>query len=214
MKKLYVLNTLTATGIIAVIRSQTQKEAIKTSTACINGGIKGIEITFTTPGADNVIRELTSIYQKHNIIIGAGTVLDNITARIAILAGAKFIVSPFYDQNIAKLCNLYQTPYIPGCLTIKEIKQALESGVDIIKLFPGGTVQPSFIKKLKEPLPQVNIIPTGGINLENVGKWLKSGAIAVGVGESLTFPAKKGKYNEVSKYAQKFIEHIKKAKEE
>ena len=119
------------------------------------------------------------------MIIGAGTVLDAATARIAILAGAEFIVSPAFDKETAKLCNLYQIPYMPGCMTITEMTTAMQYGADIIKLFPGSAFGPSFVKAVKAPLPQANIMPTGGVSLDNMEEWFKNGVIAVGAGGKL-----------------------------
>lgn len=211
MNKVEVLNKIIKTGIIAVVRTDSKEEALKVAKACISGGIKAIEITFTVNGAEDTIRELSTEYQIQNkeAVIGAGTVLDSITARIAILAGAQFIVSPSFDEDTAKLCNLYQIPYIPGCLTITEAKEALEAGVDIIKLFPGSAVSPDYIKDIKGPLPQLNIIPTGGISLDNVERWMKNGCVAVGVGGNLTAPAVSGNYEEITENAKQYINKIK-----
>lgn len=214
MNKLNVLNKITSCGVVAVVRATSKKEALNISEACVKGGITGIEITFTVQGADQIISELVSAYQKNNnVVIGAGTVLDAITARIAILAGAEFIVSPSFDQETAELCNLYQIPYLPGCMTITEMKQALKSGVDIIKLFPGNTFGPDWIKGVKAPLPQVNIMPTGGVDLDNVEQWIKNGCVAVGVGGSLVAYAKTGEFEKITIDARKFVEKVQQARE-
>ncbi|WHY85066.1 bifunctional 4-hydroxy-2-oxoglutarate aldolase/2-dehydro-3-deoxy-phosphogluconate aldolase [Neobacillus novalis] len=213
MKKLNVLNSLTECGVVAVVRADTMEEAILISEACVKGGIAGIEITFTVPDAEAVLKELTSIYSNSKVVIGAGTVLDAQTARIAILAGAEFIVSPCFDVETAKLCNLYQIPYMPGCMTINEMKQALQYGADIIKLFPGNAYGPEFIKSVKAPLPQVNIMPTGGVSLDNVAEWIKNGCVAVGVGGNLVTPAKTGKYPQITEYASEYIKKVKEARE-
>ncbi|MCL6573817.1 MAG: bifunctional 2-keto-4-hydroxyglutarate aldolase/2-keto-3-deoxy-6-phosphogluconate aldolase, partial [Bacillus sp. (in: Bacteria)] len=164
MNKQNVLRKITECGVVAVVRANTKEEAVNISEACVKGGIQGIEVTFTVQGADEVIKELVSLYQNNNnVVIGAGTVLDSTTARIAILAGAQFVVSPCFDEQTAKLCNLYQVPYMPGCMTITEMKCALEAGVDIVKLFPGSAFGPEFVKSVKAPLPQLNIMPTGGV---------------------------------------------------
>ncbi len=140
MKKLQTLMRLTDGGVVAVVRANTKEEAINISSACIEGGISGIEITFTVAEADSVIKELAKMHKdSQEVVIGAGTVLDEATARLAILAGAQFVVSPAFDGSVAKLCNRYQIPYLPGCMTITEIVQALEAGVDMVKLFPGST---------------------------------------------------------------------------
>jgi 2-dehydro-3-deoxyphosphogluconate aldolase/(4S)-4-hydroxy-2-oxoglutarate aldolase len=213
MQKLNTLTKISKCGVVAVVRADSKEEAIKISEACVNGGIDGIEVTFTVQGADEVIKELVSIYDKNpNVVIGAGTVLDSATARIAILAGAQFVVSPAFDEQTATLCNLYQIPYMPGCMTITEMKKALEAGVDIVKLFPGNAFGPEFVKAVKAPLPQVNIMPTGGVNLDNVGEWIKNGCVAVGVGGNLVAPAKKGNFDEITAYAKQYVQKVQEAR--
>lgn len=200
-------------GVVAVVRADSKNEAILISDACVKGGITAIEITFTIQDAIEVIKELTTFYAENNaVVIGAGTVLDAETARIALLAGAQFIVSPCFDESTAKLCNLYQIPYMPGCLTITEMKHALEYGVDVIKLFPGDAVGPAFVKAVKAPLPQVNIMPTGGVSLDNVSQWIESGCIAVGVGGRLLAPAKTGDYEKITEYAIQYVDRVKEAR--
>src|SRR5690625_2980290 len=184
MRKIKTLTKLLDCGVVAVIRADSKEEAMETSKACVAGGIQGLEITFTVQGAEEAIRDLANEFAYDpDVIVGAGTVLDAITARIAILAGAEFIVSPTFDLETAELCNLYQIPYMPGCMTITEMKEALKAGVDIIKLFPGNTFGPEWIKSVKAPLPQVNIMPTGGVDLDNVDQWIKNGCVAVGRSE-------------------------------
>lgn len=197
-------------GVVAVIRAENINEAKRISNACIQGGINSIEITYTTPSATEIIKELSEEFYNQNLIIGAGTVLDVETARIAILAGAKYIVSPSFDKETAKLCNRYAIPYIPGCMTITEITRAIEFGCDIVKLFPGSAFGPDFIKAIKGPLPQVNIMPTGGVSLENIDEWIKNGVVAVGVGGKLAT----GPSEEITKTAKAFILKIKECKRE
>ena len=142
-----------------------------------------------------MIQELVALYQENpDVVIGAGTVLDATTARLAIVAGAEYIVSPSFDEETAKICNLYQVPYLPGCMTITEMKEALKSGADIIKLFPGSVYGPSVISAFKAPLPQLNIMPTGGVSLENMAEWFAAGVTAVGVGGNLLAPAATGDF--------------------
>lgn len=207
MKKYRVLKQIENTGIVAVIRAENSKKAIEITSACINGGISSIEITFTIPKAHKIIEDLDNEFND-TILIGAGTILDSETARIAILSGAKYIVSPSFDLETAKLCNRYQIPYMAGCMTINEIIKAMEAGTDVIKLFPGGIFGPSFIKSIKGPLPQTIIMPTGGVNLDNVTEWIENGCIAVGVGSFLTNGSKK----DITEKAKLFIEKIKKTK--
>ena len=184
----------------------------KIAEACKEGGIPAIEITFTVPYADEVIRELAKAYQDGSMIIGAGTVLDAATARIAILAGAQYVVSPCLDEETIKLCNRYQIPVMPGCVTIKEMVTAMELGADIIKVFPGDLVGPGYIKAVKGPLPQAPMMPTGGVSLDNVGEWIKNGCVAVGVGGSLTAGAKTGDYAEITAIAKQFVAKVKEAR--
>lgn len=205
MKKIEILKKIERAGIIAVIRGETAKEAIQSSEAILAGGIQGIEVTFTVPQAEQVIYELNQRYQEYSeVVLGAGTVLDATTARIAISAGAQFIVSPCFDKETAKLCNLYQIPYLPGCMTITEMKTALTYGADIIKLFPGSLSGPNAIKAFHGPLPTVDIMPTGGVNLENLHEWVAAGSIAVGVGGNLLAPAKDGNFDKMTALAKQY----------
>ena len=206
MKKVDILNRLKDAGVIAVIRADSSEKAIKTTNAVVDGGMRGLEITFTIPQADMVIRELVAAYKdRPDVVIGAGTVLDVTTARYAIMSGAEYIVSPCFDQETAELCNLYQIPYLPGCITISEMKIALKAGVDIIKLFPGSAFGPSIVSSYKAPMPQVNIMPTGGVSLDNMEEWFKQGVIAVGVGGNLLEPAKNEEYEKVTKMAKEYM---------
>lgn len=212
IEKLETLKKITDVGVVAVIRTENAEMAEKTSKACIEGGIPAIEVTFTVPGADKVITSLKAKFPKDQLIVGAGTVLDSETARIAILAGAEYIVSPGFDLETVKLCNRYQIPYMAGCMTITEMIKAMEAGADVIKLFPGDAFGPSMVKNIKAPLPQVPIMPTGGVSLENVEEWIKNGCIAVGVGGNLTAGAKTGNYDEVTRIAKLFVEKVKAAR--
>ena len=168
--------------VVAVVRGSSFEEAIAVSKAAISGGIHAIEVTYTTPQVRKVFEALI----EEDAVIGAGTVLDSETARDAILNGAQFIVSPNFDESIAKLCNRYSVPYFPGCMTIDEILRAVENGCDVIKLFPANQFHPSFIGSVNGPLPNVRVMPTGGISLKNAKEWLDAGAVAVGIGSDLT----------------------------
>ncbi len=212
MTKIEVLKKITDVGVVAVIRAENETDAKKISEACINGGISAIEVTFTTPGAEHVIKALGEEFGIDKLIVGAGTVLDSETARIAILNGAKYIVSPCFDLETAKLCNRYQIPYMPGCMTITEMVTAMEAGADVIKLFPGSAYGPGFIKAVKGPIPQIVIMPTGGVDINNVDQWIKNGCVAVGVGSQLTAPAKTGDYAGVTKLAKEFVAKVKEAR--
>ena len=205
LKKSKILKKITVIGIVAVVRSETIEEGIRISKACVEGGIPAIEVTYTVPGATEVIKALKEQFTSNELVIGAGTVLDAATARIAILAGSEFIVSPAFDEETAKLCNLYQVPYMPGCMTITEITKAMQYGADIVKLFPGSAFGPSFVKAVKAPLPQANIMPTGGVSLENIDEWFKNGVVAVGAGGKLA----SGSSEDIIATAKAFVEKIK-----
>lgn len=213
MKKFEVLNKIASVGVVAVVRAKNAEDAIKISAAAIKGGVPAIEVTFTVPGAELVIKELKNKFNDDELIVGAGTVLDAPTARVAILNGAEYIVSPGFDLDTAKLCNKYQIPYMPGCMTITEILTAMEAGCDIVKLFPGSLPGPSYVKSVRGPIPQANIMPTGGVSLANVGDWIRAGVVAVGTGSDLTGPAKTGDYEGVTKLAIKFVAAVKEARE-
>ena len=208
MKKYEVIQRIENVGVVAVVRAENSEKAKKIAIACMEGGIDSIEITFTVPGAQRVIEDLSAEFGAQ-LLVGAGTVLDSETARIAILSGANYIVSPAFDLDTAKLCNRYQIPYMPGCMTIKEMITAMEAGADVLKLFPGSIFGPDFIKAVKGPLPQAIIMPTGGVSIDNVDKWIKNGCIAVGIGGNLT----QGSSEEITKSAKEFVEKIKLARQ-
>ncbi|MEG0068612.1 MAG: bifunctional 2-keto-4-hydroxyglutarate aldolase/2-keto-3-deoxy-6-phosphogluconate aldolase [Cetobacterium sp.] len=210
LKKHKIIDSILKTGVVAVVRAENLDEAKRISNACIAGGVNAIEVTYTVPRATEVITELSKEFPGDDFIIGAGTVLDSETARLAILAGAKYIVSPGFDEDTAKLCNRYAIPYMPGCMTITEMIRATELGCDIIKLFPGSAFGPDFIKAVKAPLPHVNIMPTGGVSLDNVDIWIKNGVSAVGVGGKLAT----GTSHDITETAKAFVAKIKKVREE
>ncbi|MDI3480415.1 MAG: 2-dehydro-3-deoxyphosphogluconate aldolase / (4S)-4-hydroxy-2-oxoglutarate aldolase [Tepidanaerobacteraceae bacterium] len=212
MNKLKVMQRIMDCGIVAVVRADSPEQALKIAEAVKAGGVEAIEITMTVPGAIDVIRELKKAYPGGEILIGAGTVLDPETARAAMLAGAEFFVSPYFNPEMVKLCNRYQKVTMPGAMSIKEVVEVMESGADFVKLFPGSAFGPSMVKAILGPLPYAPIIPTGGVSLENVGEWIKAGCVAVGVGGELTKGAKKGNYAEVEVTAKKFVEAVKAAR--
>lgn len=209
LKKHEVLSKLLDQKLVAVVRGDSVEEAQEVSEACITGGVKGIELTFTLQGAEKVIENLSAAYKDdEDVVIGAGTVLDATTARIAILAGAQFIVSPGFDKETALLCNTYHVPYLPGCVTITEILTASKYGADVIKLFPGDLVGPDYIGAVKGPLPHVQLMPTGGVNEDNITDWFDKGAVAVGIGSNLTSLKKLGSLEAITEQAQKYVEKI------
>ena len=210
--KLQVLQKIMDVGIVAVVRADNSQQAVKIADACIAGGVAAIEITFTVPGAIDVIKELAAVYKDGEIIIGAGTVLDQETARAAILAGAQYVVTPSLNVETVRLCNRYQIPIMAGAQTVKEIAEVMESGADIVKLFPGETLGPNFVKAVKGPLPQAPLMPTGGVSLDNAAQWIKAGCVALGVGGNLTAGAKKGDYASIADIGRQFIKIIREAR--
>lgn len=203
MLKYQVLNRVRELGIVPVIRGNSKDEALGYCKALIDGGIDILEVTFTIPNALDVFKELKD-QLPDTATLGAGTVMDATTARLAILNGAKFIVSPGFSEEVAKMCNLYQVPYMPGCMTFTEMTKALEYGVDLIKLFPGSLPGPSYVKAIHGPLPQANIMPTGGVSLENIEDWFDAGVYAVGAGYNLV----KGSHDEIVEQSKKYLAKI------
>ncbi|HEY8803549.1 MAG TPA: bifunctional 4-hydroxy-2-oxoglutarate aldolase/2-dehydro-3-deoxy-phosphogluconate aldolase [Clostridium sp.] len=213
MKRIRIIQKISKYGIVAVIRASSKEEGVKIVDAVKKGGINAIEVTMTVPGAIDVIKELCEIYKDNEeVLIGAGTVLDPETARICILAGAKYIVSPSLNPETVMLCNRYRIAVMPGIMTVKEALEALELGVEVLKVFPGNAFGPSIISSLKGPLPHANFMPTGGVSLDNVKNWIKAGAVAVGTGGDLTRGAKSGNYELVTETAAKFVEEVRKAR--
>ena len=207
MKKMNILKSLVDCGVVAVVRGKTKEVGVDIAKACVKGNVKGLEITFTNKYAADIIKELANIYEcREDIVIGAGTVLDAETARIAILAGAKYIVSPSFNKETAILCNRYKVPYIPGVMTINEIVSSHEVGVDIVKIFPGSVYGPSYIKAIKGPLPYASMMVTGGVNINNIGEWFKSGVDLGGIGGELNTLGEAGKFKEITEVCNDYIE--------
>jgi len=212
MDKEQVLSRIVEGGLVAVVRAKSSEQALKIADACMKGGVAAIEITFTVPGAAEVIKELARVYSNGEILLGAGTVMDAETARAAILAGAQYVVSPYLNLDTVKLCNRYRVPCMPGAMTIKEVVEAMEAGADIIKVFPGELFGPKIIKAIRGPIPYAKLMPTGGVSLDNVEEWIKAGAVAVGVGSALTKGAETGDYEAITRTAQEFIARIRAAR--
>nr|WP_295972587.1 bifunctional 2-keto-4-hydroxyglutarate aldolase/2-keto-3-deoxy-6-phosphogluconate aldolase [uncultured Bacillus sp.] len=207
LPKFEVLKEMHEGYAVAVVRGKNKQDAVEISKAAYKGGIRSLEVTFSTPGAEEAITELTAIGDK-GMIVGAGTVLDAETARIAIIKGARYVVSPHFDGKIAMMCNRYCVPYLPGCGSVTEIMEALTFGVDVVKLFPGSLMGPGFIKDVKGPIPHVELMPSGGVSVDNVDKWINNGAFAVGIGSALTKDVTNGDYSSVEKVARKFMDKI------
>lgn len=213
MKKMNVLKALQECGVVAVVRGNTKETGVNIAKACIKGNVKAIEVTYTNKFANEIIRELSEEFKgQEDVVIGAGTVLDPETARLAILQGAEYIVSPSFNEKTATLCNRYKVPYIPGVMTINEIVSAHENGVDVIKLFPGSAFGPSYIKSVKGPLPYANVMVTGGVNIDNLDTWIKAGADLVGIGGELNTIGEEGKFDDITSICEKYIEKLNKVR--
>ncbi len=212
MKKWRDLQKIADEGLIAVIRARSTDEALQLADALGKGGIQLIEVTFTVPGALDAIKALKAA-NNHDRLVGAGTVLDSETARMAILAGADFIVSPCLDEETVRLCNRYQKVVMPGAMTLKEAVAGLEAGADIIKLFPGDVLGPQAVQSFRGPLPQAPFLPTGGVNLDNLEAWFAAGVVGVGVGGELTKEAlATGDYQLAENMARRFVDKVRECK--
>jgi 2-dehydro-3-deoxyphosphogluconate aldolase / (4S)-4-hydroxy-2-oxoglutarate aldolase len=209
MTKNEKLELIRDTGIIAIIRAQRSEMLISAADAIRQGGVSVVEVTMTTPGALAIISQAATQFGK--VLFGAGTVLDAESARAAILAGAGFIVSPHIDLGTIALCNRYGIPVIPGGYTPTELLSARQAGADLIKLFPADVGGPKLVKAILAPLPQLELVPTGGVDLNNAAEFIRAGAAALGVGSSLISQAllDSGDMNELTRRAAGFIQAVK-----
>ncbi|MGQ9674502.1 MAG: bifunctional 4-hydroxy-2-oxoglutarate aldolase/2-dehydro-3-deoxy-phosphogluconate aldolase [Chloroflexota bacterium] len=200
-------------GIVAVIRMSDPSRLIKVAEAIGEGGVDVIEFTMTTPNALDVIREVAR-QRAGDVLLGAGTVLDPETARAAILAGAEYIVAPTLNPRVIEVCRRYSKVVIPGALTPTEILTAWECGADIVKVFPATAVGPRYFKDVLAPLPQVKLLPTGGVDLSNVGDFIKAGAVAVAVGSNLvdTKAVSEGRFDVLTEKARQYAEAVRSAR--
>ena len=213
MKKENIMLNMDKEGIIAVIRTEDGEKAMKLTEACLAGGISSIEITMTVPRAHRVIEKLSESFKGSGAIIGAGTVLDTETARIAIMSGAEYVVSPCFSEDVVRMCNRYGILSCPGVSSARDIEAALTAGAGFLKLFPGNVYGPQFIKDMKGPFPNANFIVTGKCSYENMGEWIKSGATCVGLGSAILAPADIGDYKGVTENAKRFISRMREIKE-
>ena len=211
MKKEQVLAKMKEDCLVAVVRAKDLEQGEKVVDAIIAGGINFIEITMTMDEGNPVefIAKMAEKYRDNkDVVIGAGTVLDPETARAVILAGANYVVSPGLNADTIRMCNRYRVPMLPGVMTPTEAITALECGCDVIKIFPGNIMGPAAISSFKGPLPQGEFLPSGGVDVDNVDKWIKAGAYAVGTGSSLTKGAKTGDFAAVTAKAQEFVKAV------
>lgn len=184
MDKIHVLHTLREIGLVPVLRASSIDKALALATAIAAGGVTVLEVTMTVPGAMHVMRRLAE--DRPDILIGAGTVLDPETARMCILEGAKFIVSPALNVKTIEMCHRYSVAVLPGALTPTEIVTAWQAGADVVKVFPASAMGgASYLKSLRAPLPHIHMVPTGGVSLATAAHFLDAGAFALGVGADL-----------------------------
>ena len=207
------LQDITDCGVVAIVRVGSAQEALEVGVAIAEGGVKPIEITMTVPGAIDAIEELKSVV-KDEVLVGAGTVLDPETAVAVINAGAEFIVSPTLNLGVIEVCHRYSKIVIPGVFTPTEILTAWEAGADIVKIFPAGVAGPKYLLDIKGPLPQIRLMPTGGVTLENTPDFIRAGAVAVAAGTSLVDKkaVSEKKYDIITENAKNFIAAVKLAR--
>ena len=198
-----ILNELKANGIVAVVRGKSHEEARGYMKACLKGGIKSLELTYTIPNVCELIKE----YSSHaEALIGVGSVLNGKMASDAIEAGAKYVVSPGYSEEVNKVCKEMNVLYLPGCMTVSEIMKAMDAGNKMIKLFPGDVFGAKYVKAIKAPIPNVEIMPTGGVSVDNIEEWFANGVSCVGVGSSLI----KGSLEDIENTAKAFMKKMEK----
>ena len=198
-----ILDELKASGIVAVVRGKSHEEARGYMEACLKGGIKSLELTYTIPNVCELIKE----YSSHTeALIGVGSVLNGKMASDAIEAGAKYVVSPGYSEEVNKVCKEMNVLYLPGCMTVSEIMKAMDAGNKMIKLFPGDVFGAKYVKAIKAPIPNVEIMPTGGVSVDNIEEWFANGVSCVGVGSSLI----KGSLEDIENTAKAFMKKMEK----
>jgi 2-dehydro-3-deoxyphosphogluconate aldolase/(4S)-4-hydroxy-2-oxoglutarate aldolase len=204
-----VVRAIEAGGVVAVIRLIEADQLCAAAEALAAGGVRAIEVTMTVPRAVELIQALASSLPP-DVLVGAGTVLDPETARQVILAGARFVVSPVFRIPVMEMCHLYDVAVMPGCFSPTEILLAWESGADMVKVFPATALGPGFIRDIRGPLPQVRLMPTGGVTRENAGDWIRAGAAAIGVGTALVdrTAVSERRFSDMTAQARHFIQAV------
>lgn len=213
MNKSDTLNHILNYGVVAVVRMKDTQSVLKVVEAISLGGIKCIEITMTVPGAVKIINDLSRSVGS-DVIIGAGTVIDANTANNVIDAGAKFVVGPVVDLDMIQTCVNRNVVCMPGCFTPTEILKGWQAGGDIIKVFPATSVGPKYFKDITGPFPEIRLMPTGGVTIDNVGEWVKAGAVAVGIGSDLLnmHIIEEKRYDELTERAARVVKNFQDAK--
>jgi 2-dehydro-3-deoxyphosphogluconate aldolase/(4S)-4-hydroxy-2-oxoglutarate aldolase len=183
-RRMEVVDAIEQIGVVAVIRLRDPRQLRTVVDALAAGGLRALEVTMTVPNAVDMIREI-ALALPDGFLIGAGTVTDGATARSVIDAGARFVVGPVFRPDVIRVCHEFDVPAVPGCFSPTEILAAHDCGADLIKVFPATMLGPQYIKDLRAPLPQLKLMPTGGVTLENGGDWIRAGAVAIGLGSAL-----------------------------
>lgn len=209
-----IVQQIESTGVVAIIRASSSGELIDVVNALREGGVTCIEVTMTTPNALEVIRAAREKVGDQ-AAIGVGSVLDAETARAAILAGAQFVVAPITDLPTIEVCKRYSAPVIPGAMTPTEIVRAWQAGADFVKVFPTGSLGASYLNDLRGPLPQIRMVPTGGITLDNAAEFIRAGASALGIGSALVRKdrVKAKDFNAIKQAAGQWLRCVKQARE-
>ena len=204
-----IVSAIEATGVVAVVRLTDAGAFREVAAALVEGGVRAIEVTMTVPRAVALIESLAAS-ARNDVIVGAGTVLDAETARQVILAGARFVVGPVLRPEVIELGHRYDVAVMPGCFTPTEILTAWELGADVVKVFPATALGPGFFKDVRGPLPQIRLMPTGGVTRDNAGAWIAAGAVAIGVGTALVDPkaVSAGRLDLLSANARHFIDAV------
>ena len=214
MQKAEVLKALREIGLVPVLRAESEEQALALASAIAAGGVTVLEVTMTVPGAIRVMRRLAE--ERRDILIGAGTVLDPETARMCILEGAQFVVSPALNVKTIEMCHRYGVAVLPGALTPTEIVTAWEAGADVVKIFPASSLGGAkYLKSVKAPLPQVEMIPTGGVSQATAAEFLEAGAFALGVGADLVNlkAIAEGHPETITESARKYLAIVRKFRE-
>jgi 2-dehydro-3-deoxyphosphogluconate aldolase / (4S)-4-hydroxy-2-oxoglutarate aldolase len=213
MSKDNALSRIADCGVVAVLRAKSGDVLLDVAEALLAGGVEAVEVTFTVPGAHRVIEHVAERLGG-KILLGAGTVLDTETARVALLAGAEFIVAPTVNLEVIELCRRYDKVVMPGAFTPTEILAAWQAGADVVKVFPSDFVGPAYLKAIHGPLPQVRLLPTGGVNLQTAAEFLRAGAYALGVGGALveSKAVAAGDMGRIESLARQFVEIVRRTR--
>jgi 2-dehydro-3-deoxyphosphogluconate aldolase/(4S)-4-hydroxy-2-oxoglutarate aldolase len=213
MSKLSTLQHILDSGIVAIVRSPDSGQLVEVCRALIDGGVSVVEITMTVPDALDVVRAVRRGLGDR-VVLGAGTILDPETGRAALLAGAEYLVAPTLNLDVIRLCQRYDRPVMPGCFTPTEILTAWEAGADVVKVFPAEVLGPAFFKAMRGPLPQVRLMPTGGVDLSTAADFLKAGACCLGVGSQLVEPKAVAErdFDRIRELARQYVQIVRQAR--